>query len=130
MLSDRIIGAFTFRKGVYAEVENDTTFTTTAWTIVAVISFLTNIATHAQSNVFRWLVAAVVGTIISVIGFAIAAWVIDWVGRTVFYAEVTFELVVDLETFALDGELSLETYAVAWADYLEQFKTIRIERFA
>jgi hypothetical protein len=94
MLTDRIIGAFTFRKGVYAEVESDTTFTTTAWTIVAVVSFLVNIASHAQSNIFKWLVAAVVGTIISVVGFAIAAWVIDWVGRTVFYAEVTFDELV------------------------------------
>ena len=34
------------------------------------------------------------GTIVSVIGFAVAAWVIDWVGRTVFYAEVTFEELV------------------------------------
>lgn len=94
MLTDRIIGAFTFRKGVYAEVESDTTFTTTAWTIVAVVSFLTNLATNAQSNIFKWLVAAVVGAIISVVGFAIAAWVIDWVGRTVFYAEVTFDELV------------------------------------
>jgi hypothetical protein len=27
MLANRIIGAFTFRKGVYAEVEGDTIFT-------------------------------------------------------------------------------------------------------
>jgi hypothetical protein len=94
MLTDRIIGAFTFRQGVYAEVENDTTFTTTAWTIVAVVAFLTNIAAHAQSNIAKWLLAAAVGTIISIIGFAIAAWVIDWVGRSVFNAEVTFEELV------------------------------------
>ena len=30
MLVDRIIGAFTFRTGVYAEVEADIAFTTTA----------------------------------------------------------------------------------------------------
>jgi len=35
MLIQRIIGAFTFRKGVYAGVEKDTEFTTTAWIIVA-----------------------------------------------------------------------------------------------
>ena len=35
MLTERIIGAFTFRKGVYADVEQDTSFTTTAWMIVA-----------------------------------------------------------------------------------------------
>jgi len=27
MLTDRIIGAFTFRKGIYAEVEKDASFT-------------------------------------------------------------------------------------------------------
>ena len=95
MLTERIIGAFTFRKGVYAEVENDTSFTMTAWMIVTVVAFLSNIGAHAQpSEPFRWLIATIVGTIVSVIGFAIAAWVIDWVGRTVFYAEVTFEELV------------------------------------
>lgn len=94
MLTDRIIGAFTFRQGIYAEVEKDTTFTTTAWTIVAVVAFLTSIAQYAQSNILKWLVAAVVFSVVSVISFAIAALVIDWVGRTVFYAEVTFEELV------------------------------------
>ncbi len=37
MLMDRIVGAFTFRRQVYAEVENDTSFTTTAWIIVAIV---------------------------------------------------------------------------------------------
>jgi hypothetical protein len=42
----------------------------------------------------RWLIAALVGTALSLVGFAVAAFIIDYVGRTVFYADVTFEEVV------------------------------------
>jgi len=91
MLTERIIGAFTFRKGIYAEVERDTAFTQTAWTIVAIVSFLNQLGTNASSNLVSWLVGTIVGTIFAVLGFAVAAWIIDWVGRTVFKADVTFE---------------------------------------
>ena len=37
MLTQRIIGAFTFRKSVYAEVEHDPNFTTTAWVLAVVV---------------------------------------------------------------------------------------------
>ncbi len=94
MLIERIIGAFTFRKGVYAEVEKDTSFTTTAWILVVVIAFLSQLGSNASSNLVQWLVGAVVGTIFAVIGFAVAALVINWVGRTVFKADVTFEELV------------------------------------
>jgi len=94
MLTERIIGAFTFRKGVYAEVEKDTSFTQTAWIIVAVVAFLNQIGSNASGNLANWLVGAVVGTIFAVIGFAVAALVINWVGRTVFNADVTFEEMV------------------------------------
>jgi len=94
MLTERIIGAFTFRKGVYAEVEKDTSFTQTAWIIVAVVAFLNQLGSNASGNLINWLVGAVVGTIFAVLGFAVAALVINWVGRTVFNAEVTFEEMV------------------------------------
>jgi hypothetical protein len=94
MLINRIIGAFTFRKGVYAEVEKDTTFTTTAWLIIVVVSILNQIGSFASSELVDWLVGAVVGTIFAVIGFAIGALVINWVGRTVFKAEVSFDELV------------------------------------
>jgi hypothetical protein len=94
MLTERIIGAFTFRKGVYAEVERDTSFTTTAWLIVAVVAFLNQIGSQATSNVLSWLFGAIVGTVGAVVGFAIGAWVISWVGKTVFNADVTFEELV------------------------------------
>jgi len=94
MLVNRIIGAFTFRKGVYAEVENDTAFTTTAWLLVAVVAFLNQLGTAASSNLVNWLLGAVVGTIFAILGFAVGALVINWVGRAVFHAEVSFEELV------------------------------------
>jgi len=94
MLIERIIGAFTFRKGVYAEVEKDTTFTTTAWILVVVVAFLNQLGSQASSNLVGWLVGAVVGTIFAVIAFAVGALVINWVGRAVFNADVTFEELV------------------------------------
>ena len=94
MLSDRIISAFTFRRGVYKEVEEDTTFTNTAWLLVIVVSFLSQLGSRASRNPVHWLIGAVVGTIFAVIGFAVGAFIVNWVGRTVFNAEVTFEELV------------------------------------
>lgn len=94
MLTDRIMGAFTFRKGVYSEVEKDTKFTTTAWLLVIVIGFLNQLGANAQRNLINWLIGSVVGTVFVVIGFAVAAFIINWLGRAVFKADVTFEELV------------------------------------
>jgi hypothetical protein len=94
MLANRIIGAFTFRKGVYAEVEQDSSFTSTAWAIVAVVAFLNQLGSFASGDILNWLIGAVVGTIFAVIGFAVGAWVVNWVGRSVFNAEVSFDELV------------------------------------
>ena len=94
MLTQRIIGAFTFRKGVYAEVENDATFTTTAWILVAVVAFLNQVRTSASTDIVPWLVSAAAGTVFAIVGFAVAALVINWVGQAVFNAEVTFDELV------------------------------------
>ena len=94
MLMDRIIGAFTFRSDVYAEVEGDTQFTTTAWVLVIVIGFLSQLGASVSDNLVNWLIGAVVSTIFAVIAFALGAFVISAVGRAVFNAEVTFEELV------------------------------------
>jgi len=94
MLIERIIGAFTFRKEVYAEVEKDTSFTTTAWILVVVVALVSQLGANASGNLVGWLLGAVVGTIIAVIAFAVGALVINWVGRSVFNAEVTFDELV------------------------------------
>jgi hypothetical protein len=92
LVTDRIIGAFTFRKGMYAEVEQDTSFTTTAWILVAVVAFLNRLGSFASSS--DWVFAAIVGTISAILGFAVGVLIINWVGRTIFGAEVTFDELV------------------------------------
>lgn len=88
---DRIIKALTFKTDVYAEVESDTSFTTTAWIIVAVVAFLNALGSLRFENFGRSLLGAVLGAIFAVVGFALAAFVISLVGRTVFKAQVSFE---------------------------------------
>ena len=84
MLTDRIIGALTFRSGVYDDVEKDASFTQTAWIIVIVASF---IGALGGGN----LVGAIISTIFSVIAFYVLVWIINWVGREVFKADVTVD---------------------------------------
>jgi hypothetical protein len=86
--------ALTFKSDVYAEVENDPTFTTTAWLIVAVVSFLNALGVGSIDNVLNWLLNALGSAVFAIIGFAVAAFVIDLVGRTVFKAESSFTEVV------------------------------------
>jgi hypothetical protein len=92
MLTERIIGAFTFRKGVYSEVEHDTSFTGTAWLIVAVVSLLSSLGSAAFGE--AWLLSTLVGTVMSIIFFAAAAFVVTWVGKSFFQADVTFDEMV------------------------------------
>lgn len=94
---DRIIGAFTFRKGIYAEVEHDTTFTSTAWMIVIVSSILGQLgagATGGFDDLVGWIVRAVIGTVFVILGFAVGVAIVNAVARTVFNAEVTFDELV------------------------------------
>lgn len=94
MLSEKIIGALTFRRGVYAEVEADKTFTATAWLLVVAFAFLNQLGSYASQSLFDWLVATGIGTLTAIAGFAIAAAVISWVGRGIYNAEVTFNELV------------------------------------
>jgi len=91
---DRIIGAFTFRKGVYAEVERDETFTQSAWLLVAVVAFLNALgstaSTAASGNFGGWIIGSIITTVFALIGFALAAFIISLVGKTVFSADVNF----------------------------------------
>ena len=94
MLLDRILGAFEFRRGIYAQVEEDTSFTTTAWLLVIVSAFLNQLGSHASGNLVNWLISAVAGTITTVIAFAVAVYLMDRIGRTLFGAEVSFDELV------------------------------------
>jgi hypothetical protein len=71
-------------------VEADNTFTTTAWILVVVFALLNQLGSYATESFFDWIVATGIGTLTAVAAFAIAAAVINWVGRGTFNAEVTF----------------------------------------
>jgi len=92
MLTNRIIGAFTFRSGVYAEVERDKSFTQTAWIIVIVVAFLNQLGTNAGTG--NLIGGTIGGTIGAVVGFALGAFILSLVGQTLFNAQVDFGEVV------------------------------------
>jgi hypothetical protein len=98
MLVNRIMKAFMFNKEVYSEVEHDTSFTTTAWVIVAATAFLGSLGSTFGAEGFDQPVAGIVGvlagTVVGIIGFAVGTAIITWVGKTVFKAEVTFDELV------------------------------------
>lgn len=95
MLMKRIIAALTFRKEVYAEVEKDVEFTSTAWVLVAIVSFLNQIGQLPRfDGIGSWLISAIVTVVFSIAGFALGAFVISWVGKTFFQAKVDFQEMV------------------------------------
>lgn len=94
MLMNRIMGVFTFRTDVYKEVEDDASFTSTAWMLVAIFAFLNQLGSQTAQGLSRIVIAAIIGTVFAVVGFALAAMIISWVGREVFKAEVTFDELV------------------------------------
>lgn len=94
MLTNRIAGAFTFKREVFAEVENDPSFTSTAWLIVIVVGFLNQLGAYAGEGVGKWILGAILGTVGVVVGFAVGAFVISLVGRSVFNAQVSFDELV------------------------------------
>jgi hypothetical protein len=97
MLMNRIIAAFSFRKEVYAEVEKDVEFTQTAWLLVAVVSFLSQIGqlpNYGFSGILQWLISAIITVVFSIAGFALGAFVISWAGKQFFKADVDFQEMV------------------------------------
>lgn len=94
---EKIIGALSFKSGVYAEAKKDAGFQQTAWLIVAVsavLSALGNGVGLARFSFFGWLVGSLLAAGFAVLGFALAVLVIQWVGRTVFNASVSFNELV------------------------------------
>lgn len=93
MLMQRIMGVFTFKRQVYADVEKDTSFTTTAWAIVAIGALLGALGSYA-SNTSAGITTPLLGAVLSVVGFAVGVFVIAWVGKALFKADVTFDQMV------------------------------------
>jgi len=95
MLMERIMGAFTFKRQVYADVEKDSSFTNTAWAIVAAVAVLIQIpAIFSADGIGSGILGAVITVGFTLLGFAVGAYVIAWIGKSMFQADVTFEEVV------------------------------------
>ena len=90
MLMDRIVKALTFKKEVYADVEKDESFTTSAWMIVVVAALLSALGGLRFETFGLSLGGVIIGTIMAVIGFAVGALVINFVARGLFKADVNF----------------------------------------
>ena len=95
MLMEKITGVFTFRQGVYEDVEYDEGFTSTAWLVVVGAAFLGQLGAVASAvgdgfEFFNWIIGSAVGTVFAVAAFALSTWVIQAIGKAVFNAEVDF----------------------------------------
>jgi hypothetical protein len=84
----------TFKKEVYAEVEQDESFTTTAWIIVVVVSIIAALGGISFAHFAKSLLGVLISAVLNVIGFAVGALVMNLVGRALFKADVTFEEIV------------------------------------
>ena len=94
---EKIIGAFSFKPGVYAEVKKEPGFTVSAWLIVTITAMLNAIGTSAAISHLQlgaWLVSALFAAVFAVLGFGLACFVIAWVGKTVFNTTASFDEVV------------------------------------
>jgi len=115
-LMDRIIGAFTFKKEVYADVKKDTSFTPTAWGIVIGINLINQLVGYLIAGAVvaatlgalgdlgdfgavapaatGSLVSALVSAVIGVAAFAVGAFVIMFVANSLFKATAKFDEIV------------------------------------
>jgi hypothetical protein len=94
---EKIIGAFSFKPGIYAEAKKDPSFTGSAWLIVAITAILNSLGTSAAISHLQfgaWLMSALFAAAFAVLGFALACFVISWVGKTVFNTTASFNEVV------------------------------------
>lgn len=95
MLMDRIMGALMFKRETYAEVEQDSSFTQTAWMVAAVSSAVGALGSFfAYDGIFNALIGVIATALFSVLGMAIGAWVISFIGKQLFQADVSFEEMV------------------------------------
>ncbi|HLD93621.1 MAG TPA: YIP1 family protein [Anaerolineales bacterium] len=115
-LMDRIVGAFMFKREVYADVKKDTTFTPTAWGIVVGVNLINQLVSFLIAGAVATatlgalgglgdfggaaavtggsLVGAIVAVVIGVVAFAVGAYVIMFVANSMFQAKANFDEIV------------------------------------
>lgn len=90
---EKIKAALSFKKDVYKEVESDESFTNSAWIIVAAASLLSNMGSNAEvlhSSFGSWLFGSVFQAAVSVGGFALSCYIINWLSKALFKADTSF----------------------------------------
>lgn len=92
---DRIKKAILYQLGVYTEVANDVTFTTSAWIILAVSYVLYALGGAATTSIFglyHWSFLSFILTAILGIGsFVLGVFVIVWLAKPLFNVDLKFE---------------------------------------
>ncbi|NMC46275.1 MAG: hypothetical protein GYA52_05520 [Chloroflexi bacterium] len=94
---EKIIAAFSFRKGIYKEVEEDQSFTNSAWIIVSVVALLSSMGSNVgilRVSFGSWLLRSIIRAVFLVGGFALSCFVIDWVSKKLFNANTNFNELV------------------------------------
>lgn len=96
-MMEKIIAAFSFRKGIYKEVEEDQSFTNSAWIIVSVVALLSSFGSNAETlrgSFGAWFIASIFRAVFMIVGFALSCYIIDWVSKKLFHAKTDFNELV------------------------------------
>src|SRR5437016_4740663 len=91
---DPFVGALTFRREIYEEAKSDSEFTATAWLLVVFIALVNQMGLFASGFAREWIIKAVVGSFICMLGFALFCLVILGIARLLFRSSVTFSSLV------------------------------------
>ena len=87
-MRERIMRALSFRKGIYAEVKKDKTFTPTAWLIVILSALLTALGSNTSlvrsGRFVQWLLGVLGTTLFTVLGFLLASAAVHVIAKAVF----------------------------------------------
>jgi hypothetical protein len=98
ILPERIIGALTFRQGVFAEVKKDLGFTGSAWVIIFITSFLcalgSNTSLIRSGRVINWLLGVIGTALFLVVGFILACLALQWLVKYFFNTSANFQELV------------------------------------
>jgi hypothetical protein len=85
---DKIIGALTFKSGVYTQVKKDAGFTSASWGIVVVSALLGGLGSNTSlvraGRIVPWLLGVIGTTVFTLLGFILACALVAALAKAVF----------------------------------------------
>jgi hypothetical protein len=87
---DRIVGALTFRRGIYNKVEKEHSFTSPGYLLRRDYNQLGTQSGFAAQKANNLVIGFTCKCLFVLLGFTFAVWITSWLGRTVYNAEVDF----------------------------------------